>query len=382
MFELSIATRHITTRRRQTALSLAAIALAVSISIVFMSLANGEQQMVLDIWVGVIPHVHVHPEQNEEHIHLYKSAMEKIWKIPGVKAVSIWLNARASLSYKDKVKNSIMVGTIPDEQTKISKIGDKMISGDLAAILGGRNIVLGAEVAHKLKARMSDTIYASFPKAETMRLTVVGIFETGTDWDEYTFVSQKTAREFLQEGDVASEIVMALDDPLKAESVSEQISNLGYETRSWQEDIPDAKRTLDEIDFQRIVTILLAMAISSIGIANIMNMLVLEKTREIGMLMALGASRSNIRRIFLFESGILGLIGTAAGSIIGLLAVRAIGSIGFEPPGAKQVTHLLLLIHPWDVPTIALLAVMLTIVAGVYPAVRASQLDPVEALKG
>jgi lipoprotein-releasing system permease protein len=113
-----------------------------------------------------------------------------------------------------------------------------------------------------------------------------------------------------------------------------------------------------------------------------MNMLVLEKTREIGMLMAIGASRSNIRNIFLFESGILGLAGIALGSIIGLLAVRTMGSIEFESPFARLVTHISFLIHPWDVPTIAALALLLTIVSCVYPAIRASRLDPVEALKG
>ncbi|MDD4162204.1 MAG: ABC transporter permease [Methanothrix sp.] len=382
MFEPSIAARHITSRRRQTALSLAAIALAVSISIVFMSLANSQQQLVLDLYIDKIPHIIVYPQLNEKYLHLYKSAMEKIWRIPGVKSVSTSLHAEASFSHKDKIKNAEMDGVMPEEEMKISKLEEKMVRGDLTAILGGRNIVLGAVLAHKLKAKMGDTVRASFPRARTMRLTVVGIFDTGTEYDKYAFVSLQTAQEFLREGDVVNEIKIALTNPFEAESVSEQISNLGYRANTWQEDEPDAERTLEIIEFWRRVTILLAMAISSFGIANIMNLLVVEKMREIGMLMAIGASRPNIRNIFLFECGILGLAGTIPGIMIGLLAVRAIGSIPFQVPEASQVTHLTLSIHPWDIPTIAVLALLLTIAAGVYPAMRASQLDPVEALKG
>ena len=110
--------------------------------------------------------------------------------------------------------------------------------------------------------------------------------------------------------------------------------------------------------------------------------LVVEKTREIGMLMAIGATRSNIRSIFLFECGILGLAGTGLGIMIGLVAVRAIGSIPIEVPGARQVTHIPLLINPGTFPPSLCWHCSLTIAAGVYPGIRASQLDPVEALKG
>ena len=241
MFELSVAARHITSRKRQTLLSLTAIVLAVSISLVFMSLANGQQQLVLDVWIDIIPQVNVHPQENEDYLHLYKSALEMVWKIPGVRSVSTVLYAPASFSHEDRVKNSIMMGVPPEGVTGISDVGEKMVKGDLSAILGGRNIVLGAELARKLKAKMGDTIRVSFPQAQTMRLAVVGIFDTGTEWDDYAFVSPQTAQEFLQEGDVASEIWIALTDPFEAESISKQISDLGYETRTWQEDVPELR---------------------------------------------------------------------------------------------------------------------------------------------
>ena len=143
------------------------------------------------------------------------------------------------------------------------------------------------------------------PLQIALHLKVVGIFQTGTNRDDsLAYVSSETAQEFWQHGDVVTEIDLALIDPNEAESVSRQLSNQGYRALPWQKEEPDAERTVEYIDFWRGVTILLAMAISSFGIANIMHMLVMEKTREIGMLMAIGASRRKIRNIFLFESAI------------------------------------------------------------------------------
>lgn len=383
MFELCIATRHITSRRRQTALSLAAIALAASVSIVFMSLANGQQQLIRDIWIETIPHIIVSPDVGKYDLHLYRSAMEKIGKIQGVRAVSTRIDVSASFTHKDKVRGATLRGVQPEAETEISKIGRLMISGDLSAILGGRNIVLGVVLADRLKIKMGDLIEISKPEAKTLHLKVVGIFQTGTNRDDsLAYVSSETAQEFWQHGDVVTEIDLALIDPNEAESVSRQLSNQGYRALPWQKEEPDAERTVEYIDFWRGVTILLAMAISSFGIANIMHMLVMEKTREIGMLMAIGASRRKIRNIFLFESAILGLAGTILGTIIGLLAIKVIGSIKYEHPAARLVTHISLLIDSGDILAIVLLALLLTIIAGAYPAMRASQLDPVEALKG
>jgi lipoprotein-releasing system permease protein len=130
-------------------------------------------------------------------------------------------------------------------------------------------------------------------------------------------------------------------------------------------------------------SVLLFMVIAFFGIASIMNLLVVEKTREIGMLMAIGATKSNIRSIFLVESGILGLIGAALGCAIGLVGVLFLGKVPFEiAAGGQQITTLPLILNPWDILLLTFVAVSLSIVAAVYPARNASKLDPVLALRG
>ena len=130
-------------------------------------------------------------------------------------------------------------------------------------------------------------------------------------------------------------------------------------------------------------SVLLFMVIAFFGIASIMNLLVAEKTREIGMLMALGASRSSIRGIFLVESGILGLIGSALGCLVGVAGVLSLGQVPFEiAAGGREITTLPLMINPWDFLLLTALAVALSVIAAVYPARNASRMDPVLALRG
>jgi len=382
-FESTIVVKHITYRRRQTALSVAAVALAVGISIVIVSIQNGFQQFIFDILFNNLPHVTVSPEEGEQYIHLYRNVIDAVWLLPGVFAVSPTLSTQATFAYKDKVENVAMIGVDPEEADKISKISEDMVRGDFNSVLGGKRVVMGQALADKLEVKKGYTLQVSFPDAKTMNLVVAGIFDTGyQQLDEaITYVSLDTAREFLGEGDVINSINIKLEDPFQAEAVASSLSDNSYEVKGWQELFPEIVRTLALERAQNLITMLLIMIIATFGIANVMNMLVLEKTREIGMLMAEGANRGQIRRIFLMESGLLGLIGGALGCIIGLAVSLKIKGIELQSPTGEMIP-LPVLINPWDFLTFTLLAMALSIAAGGYPAYRASKLDPVEALKG
>ena len=123
------------------------------------------------------------------------------------------------------------------------------------------------------------------------------------------------------------------------------------------------------------------MIIATFGIASIMNMLVQEKTREIGMLMAMGARPSQIRRLFLLESGLLGFLGAVLGCILGLIAALQLRGVQIQSTMGETM-NLPILINPQDFLFFTLLATILSIAAGTYPAYKASRLDPVEALRG
>jgi lipoprotein-releasing system permease protein len=381
---VTIAIRHIITRRRQTILSVLAVALAVSISVIFTSLVTGQQQILTDLVEEKLPHVVVKPQPGEDFIHLYKSLQDKIGSLPGIRSSAPSLSTTAALSRKDRNKNALLKGSDPLEIDRIYKIGASMVQGDFGSIQQTGNAALGRTLAGNLDIKLGDKVYATFPNARATDLTVTGIFFTGTPLDEsVAFVSLKTARIFRDKGDVVNAVEISLQDIALAEGLASRISSWGYNALSWQENNPEIMRAINIGGFWTRFSVLLFMVVAFFGVASIMNLLVVEKTREIGMLMAMGARRSDIRNIFLVESAILGLVGATAGTTLGLAGVLLLGNVPFEIAAAgSEITTLPLIINPWEIFMLVFWAVSLSIVAAVYPARKASRLDPVMALRG
>ncbi len=380
-----IALRHITTRKRQTILSVLAIGLAVAISLTSVSLQDGFQELLFNIIVEDLPHVEVSPKEGDDYIYLYKTLIDRIWSLGGVSVVSPSLATTATFTYKDNVENVDMDGVDPGAISKIfTSIAKNVVQGDIMSIQSGRKVVLGKKMADKLKVKLGDNIDASLPDAQPTSLVVSGIYNEPAGFPEdLVFVSLSTARDFLKKGDVVNLVDIKLYDVYRADEVSRILSGYGYETKSWQQLYPDILRTMFVERFQTRLIILLIMIIASFGIGSVMYMLVNEKISEIGMLMALGATGGTIRNIFLVESGILGLIGGTVGTILGLIISLYLKSheIRSEAPGGQQIT-LPVVINPWNYLIIIILAVILSLVISAYPAWKASRLDPVEAIKG
>jgi len=381
---VSIAIRHIISRRRQTLLSVLAVALAVSISVIFTSLVNGQQQILTGLVEEKLPHVTVEPKQGDDFIHLYKSLLDRIASLGGIKSYAASLSTAAALSRKDKTKNALLKGSNPIDIDKIYKIDEAMIQGDFSSIQQVRNAVIGQTLAASLDLKLGDKVAATFPRARGTELTVTGIFNTGTPLDDLVvFVSMDTARNFRDEGDVINAVEIRLQDISQAQSLAGLISTWGYNAMSWQEKNPEIMQAINIGGFWTRFSVLLFMVVAFFGVASIMNLLVVEKTREIGMLMAMGARISDIRDIFLVESALLGLIGAAVGSALGLAGVLILGKVPFEiAAGGREITTLPLILNPWDIFLLIFFVVALSIVAALYPARNASRIDPVIALRG
>jgi lipoprotein-releasing system permease protein len=383
-FELTVVLRHIIYRKRGTILSVAAIALAVAVSLTLVSLQDGFREMLFDIIVEDLPHVTVTPREGDDYIYLYRSLLDRIWAIPGVVAVSPGLGAGATFTYKDNVENVGMSGVNPQDLDKIYHIGKYVVHGDLNSIQDGKKVVMGQKLADNLKVKLGQTVFASFPDARGTRLVVSGIFEAPTGWPEdIAFVSFSTARDFLNEGDVASNVDVKLEDVYQADAVARSLRDYGYEADSWQQLYPEILKTLAIERFQNRLIMLLILIIAAFGIGSVMYMLVNEKTSEIGMFMAMGASRQNIMNIFLLESGILGLMGGIIGGALGLIMALYLQSlkIVMEAPGGQQIS-LPVVVNPESFIAVVIVAAVLSVVAGLYPAWQASRLDPALAING
>ena len=168
-----------------------------------------------------------------------------------------------------------------------------------------------------------------------------------------------------------------------ADGAAAILRGYGYKAESWQALYPEILKTLAIEEFQNNLVMLLILIIAAFGIGSVMYMLVNEKTSEIGMFMAMGASGRNIMNIFLLESGILGLLGGLAGAVLGLAVAIYLKSleIKMEAPGGQEIS-LPVMINADSFLSIVLLAAALSVLAGLYPAWKASRLDPAIAING
>ncbi|WP_348304770.1 FtsX-like permease family protein [Methanothrix sp.] len=381
-FELTVAMRHIIYRKRGTLFSVAAIALAVSIALVSIFMMDGFRDMLFDVIIEDLPHVTVTPKEGDDYIYLYHSLSDRIWDIPGVVAVSASLGTSATFTYKENVENVAMSGVDPEDFERIYHLEEYMIRGDLISVQSGKKVILGKKLSERLKVKMGQTIYASFPDARGTSLMVSGILDPPVGWPEdLAIVSLDTARSFLNEGDVASNVDIRLEDIYQADAAARSLQDYGYKADSWQKLYPEILETLAIETFANNLIMLLILIIASFGVGSVMYLLVNEKTSEIGMLMAMGAKRQSIMNIFLIESGLMGLMGGAVGAVLGLALSLYLGNLEFsmEAPGGQKVT-LPVVISLESFLVIIIAAIALSIIAGSYPAYKASRLDPTQAI--
>lgn len=383
VYELFIAIRHLTSRRRQTIFSVLAVGLAVLLLMWSQAVMVGfTEEMYSKTVDRMMPHVTVEPQEGDDYIHLYRKLIEDINEIDGVIGISPVLTGPATFEYKGKNKNVVMQGIRVEGHDSVMYINDDIIEGSFRDLeVSPNTVVVGDALAEKLDVEIGDTIDASFPEANPANLKVVGIYDSGTPMDEtLAITSLSTAQDFLDVSNVVTTILVRVDDRERAQAISNRIDTIGYPASGWKETNPEIIQTLKMEGISNAITLSLIVIIASFGIVSTLFMVVMEKTKEIGMLMAMGVSRRSILIIFVMESGILGLLGALMGVILGATLAIYMGSYdyGFEVmPGISSIPFV---VRIQDAAIIVLFTFLLNLIAGIYPASRASKLKPVEAI--
>ncbi|MCL7413117.1 MAG: ABC transporter permease [ANME-2 cluster archaeon] len=385
MFELDVATRHIRSRRRQTVFSIIAVSLAVAIIIIMMSMMSGMLSLMMESTIENQPHITVFPKENEDYIHLYHGLEKNILDREDVEAISSYFQGEAALQYKHSAEGVLLYGINPDDENRVVNREKDMLAGEFASLANpGSRIILGFKLANNLDVGIGDTVTAQIPGAEPTDFTITGIFQTGTPVDEtIAFTNLERLQDFYGSGDVVTGLGVRLSDVYAADTIASRIDmETGYDAVSWIEQNSDILSLLKSSEGLVYLIYIIIFTISGFGIANILIMIVMEKVGEIGMLMAMGASRRSIMLIFLLEAGILGLTGVMIGWILGYVAALAIAAITIPIPPEMYfgMDHLPVEIELKNFITAGIFAMVINTLAGVFPARRASRMDPVEAI--
>jgi len=381
MFELSIAERHILGNPRMVLFTVLSVALAVGVIVVLIGLTEGYRENLIENTVENSPHVTVDPKEDEDYIYLYRTLSAIAREDPEVLAVSPRLVGRAAAKYKDKVEGVTFIGADPIQEDILLRIQEDVVWGDYYDLRFKRfAAVVGSDLADDLELKRGDDFRLTRQDV-TIQVKTVGIIDTGTGLDQtLVYIPLETAQDLLGEGDVVTEVGIRLSEIDAAPAVAADLNNkTRYKAESWQEKSRDILEQLDTQQIYSAIFYLLIFIISGFGIANTMIMIISRRTKEIGILMAMGADGISIMKIFVLESVILGPPSALLGGGLAYVAAKLIGTI--EVPAEIYIADRMTVIL--DLGTfvyVAVFAILVNFLAGIYPAFKASRLDPVKAI--
>ncbi|WP_448584644.1 ABC transporter permease [Thermocrinis sp.] len=392
-------------RKRQTIVSFLGVGIGVSAFVVMSSLMLGFQSYFIQQVIDLEPHIRIKPKETlaerikekfsvilglkpkeKEKILGWRDLMTKLEEHPEVVGLAPHLVSRGIVRYGIKEKPVNLIGIDPDREPRASIIERFLKYGNIQAIQNRRDgVILGILVARSLGIEeVGQKVLLVAPNGETLTLRVVDIFESGiTNLDDTrVYLNINTLQAILGKEGQVNEIIIKLRDPEKAERVAKALSlTIDYEVESWQKAY---RNFLSIFKIQNVITYMIVFAIllvSAFGIFNIIMMTVLEKKKDIAILMAMGYSRGDILLIFLFQGVIVGIIGAVLGSIIGYGLQEYLESVRLDVEGLIRTPGFVLYRSFSLYIYGAIFSILFSVLASLYPSYKASKLNPVDIFR-
>ncbi|MEW5913854.1 MAG: lipoprotein-releasing ABC transporter permease subunit [Thermodesulfobacteriota bacterium] len=405
-FEAFLAFRYLRARGRHafinliTLLSMAGVALGVCALIVVLSVMGGFQDEITRKILGMSSHLTIyqaggaitHPDR------VLKLARQQ----PGVKAAAPYVYGQVMLVSSGGATGALLSGLDVPLAKQVKNLESSLVQGKLSDLdrptpRGLWGIILGSRLANKLGLHLGmvvnvinplgeETPVGRAPKSEPFQ--VVGIFESGLYFYDAgsCYVGLAAAQEFLGLGRGVNGVEVALKDIYQAPLIGRQLaSKLGplFFAQDWMSANHSLFAALKLEKLAMFIILILIVLVASFGIVSSLIMMVMTKTREIGVLKAMGATRASLRRIFVLQGMVTGLVGTVLGVISGLVLCWLLTRYHFIelPKDVYTVDTLPVQVEPLMVLLVAASAVAISLLATIYPSRVAGSLDPVQALR-
>ncbi len=409
-FELFIGLRYTRARRGNrfisfiSATSMIGIALGVAALIVVLSVMNGFQKELRARILGVASHVQITGLQNR--LPDWPAIAALAGRHPEVVASAPYVMGQAMLAFDSRVQGALVRGIVPEQEAKVAEVGEHMRAGALTDLKPGEfGIVLGSELARALGARLGEKLVVITPQGQVTpagllprlkQFKVVGIFEVGMfEYDHgLALIHLEDAQKLLRLEQDVSGVRLKLRDLFLAPRV----------TRELLRDLPDTAFVSDwtrqHANFFRAIQIeknvmfiilTLIVAVAAFNIVSTLVMAVTDKQADIAILRTLGASPRSILKVFMIQGSLIGVLGTLLGVAGGVAlalnvdvvvpAIERLFGVQFLSKEVYYISDLPSDLQWRDVATIAGVSLALSLLATIYPSLRAARVNPAEALR-
>lgn len=409
-----ISIRYLRSHLRQSLVCIAGVTISVMMFLTMDAMMQGFQDKFIIETVESSGHIIVHDEPRETETQIlrrfYKDPnallivegvkpreqvkkiknptglIAKLRDMPGIVAAAPIVSGDAIATFGTKTTSLIIHGVDPDQHTRATTIGENVIEGDFTKLKSSADgVLLGWGVAAMLGAKVGDNITLSSPTGGRAIAKVVGLFQTGITPVDYSraYMLMNDAQTLLDRKNVVNEIILRTTDYNQADAIAAQVEAIsGYKTEGWQE---ANANFLKIFKIQAIITLFIngaLLVVAAFGVLNILIMAVLERVNDIAILKSFGLSRGDITQIYLVQGIVIGLIGSIMGLLLGKLAIEGLRRLPIQMEGLVKADGLLMSEHRSAYITAFLGAMIVVMLASVYPARRAAKFDPVEVIRG
>jgi lipoprotein-releasing system permease protein len=412
--ELSIAWRYLRSRRGSRLLSLISViailgvTVAVSALIVIMGVMNGLQTDLREKILIGSPDIRVLVYGEDMIMPDWRTVETRVAQQPGVVAVAPFVVTQALVGAQRHTYREVayIQGLPPDGPgvPQVTSIRQRAIAGDFTfATEDGqrRGAVVGAKLAARLNVTPGiDSItmltmnpqkldpVTGMPKPVSTTLEVTGIFETGMfEYDDkYVVVSLGVAQQLAQLDSAVTGLEVKTPTRWTAQATAQNLADtlgMPYRVMDWQQQNSSLFNALKLEKLGMSIILFLIVLVAAFNIISTLIMVVTDKTKEIGILRAMGMPAKSIRRVFFAQGLVIGLVGTLSGLVLGLVASVLIGNRRLIPldPSVYFIDHLPVATQLGDVALIVLASLAVAALATIYPALQAARLYPVEAIR-
>ncbi len=399
-FELLVAIRYLKARRKQavisliTVISIMGVAAGVAALIIALAINAGFREDLQNKLLGAQPHLNLLKRQ--VGFTNYNEAVKEAEEVEGVAAAAPVIHQTVLISSSVQSRGVYLKGIVPEMEDRISALSGNIVEGGLSEF-GPDSIIIGQEMARslgtflgdRLKVLSAETQLTPLGAAPRVRTFVVsGIFSSGLfEYDNaWAYVSLSAAQRLQSIGDVATVIEVKVDDIYQAREIGQEIvRKLGpdVEFTDW---ISMNQSIFQALRMERLVmfiTIGLIVIVAALNIVATLIMMVLEKTRDVAILMSMGATQQNIRRIFMYQGVIIGVIGTVFGVALGHILSYTADTYRLISlaPDVYAIAYVPFKAQVLDTVIVAASAIVISFLATLYPSAAAARLQPVESLR-